>query len=140
MQIPPDANGINMPLRNVVEVLQACQHGKSLAAVMHFNAVETVQVVTAISEIARNCVVHGHGGSISIYSTHTQGKDGLRIIVMDRGPGIIDIDRAMQDGYSTAGSLGIGLAVARRLTDEFEIESAVGKGTTVRMVKWKSVG
>jgi serine/threonine-protein kinase RsbT len=93
-------------------------------------------VATAVSEIARNIVVHAGHGEIRIERAREARRDGIRIVARDGQPGIEDVALAMTDGYSTSGGLGLGLAGARRLMDEFTIESAVGRGTTVTMAKW----
>jgi serine/threonine-protein kinase RsbT len=92
--------------------------------------------VAATSEIARNTLVHGRGGSMTVEKIVRDGREGIKIIFMDEGPGISDIDAAMCDGYTTAGSMGLGLPGARRLVDEFDIRSEVGKGTCVTLVNW----
>jgi serine/threonine-protein kinase RsbT len=95
-----------------------------------------VALATAATEIARNLIAHARGGEIVIVAAAQAGRRGVIVTALDDGPGIADIDRAMQDGFSTTGSLGLGLPGARRLVDEFEIESAVGVGTRVTLRKW----
>lgn len=105
-----------------------------------FTEARAVALATAVTEIARNVVVHAGRGKIS-FAPVTEGKrHGIVAVARDEGPGIPDIARAMQDGYSTAGSLGMGLPGAKRLVDEFEIESAVGEGVTVTMTHWVDAG
>jgi serine/threonine-protein kinase RsbT len=93
-------------------------------------------LATAATEVARNMIVHAGGGEIAVIAAARAGRRGVIVTARDDGPGIADIDRAMQDGFSTTGSLGFGLPGARRLVDEFEIESIVGAGTRVTLRKW----
>jgi len=116
------------------DILAARQHGREVAEQVGFSGSDLALIATAISEIARNIVVHAGGGAIMI--SELDGRTGIEIVARDDGPGILDIDLAMQDGYSTVASLGLGLPGARRLMDEFTIESQEGHGTTVAMRKW----
>lgn len=116
------------------DILAARQHGREVAEHVGFTGSDLALIATAISEVARNIVVHAGGGTIMI-SELADGR-GIEIVARDDGPGIIDVDLAMQDGYSTVASLGLGLPGARRLMDEFTIESQDGHGTTVVMRKW----
>ena len=102
-----------------------------------FSLVDQTKVVTAASELARNTVQHGGGGVLTIDVVHEGSRAGLSLTFSDEGPGIPDIDRAMQDGYTTAGGLGLGLSGARRLSQGFTITSAPGRGTTVTITRWK---
>lgn len=117
------------------DILAARQHGREVAEHVGFSGSDLALIATAISEVARNIVVHAGGGAILI-SELADGRPGIEIVARDDGPGILDIDLAMQDGYSTVNSLGLGLPGARRLMDEFTIESQDGHGTTVVMRKW----
>ena len=117
------------------DILAARQHGREVAEHVGFSGSDLALIATAISEVARNIVVHAGGGAIMI-SELADGRAGIEIVARDDGPGILDIDLAMQDGYSTVSSLGLGLPGARRLMDEFTIESQDGHGTTVVMRKW----
>jgi serine/threonine-protein kinase RsbT len=93
-------------------------------------------LATAVTEIARNILVHSAGGELWIEPLAQGARRGVGVTLADGGPGIADVDLAMQDGYSTIGTLGLGLPGAKRLVDEFEIESAPGRGTTVRLRQW----
>ena len=117
------------------DILAARQHGREVAEQVGFGGSDLALIATAISEVARNIVVHAGGGAILI-SELADGRAGIEIVARDDGPGILDVDLAMQDGYSTVASLGLGLPGARRLMDEFTIESQEGHGTTVVMRKW----
>ena len=103
-----------------------------------FNLIEQTKLITAASELARNTITHGGGGTVRIESLEEHGRKGLRLVFEDQGPGIPDVNLALKDGYTTAGGLGLGLGGARRLADEFSIESAPGKGTRVGIVLWRS--
>ena len=102
-----------------------------------FSLVDQTKMVTAASELARNAVDHGSGGSALIQVVHDGERRGIRLVVSDHGPGMADVELALSDGYSTAGGLGLGLGGARRLVNEFEIESRPGEGTVVRATRWR---
>ncbi len=119
------------------DIVTARQKGRELAAEIGFSGSDLTVIATAISEVARNIVTYADTGEILLSAVNHGIKHGITIIARDNGPGIPDIQQAMQDGFSTAKSLGLGLPGAKRLMDEFEIESEVGKGTTVTMKKWK---
>lgn len=120
------------------DVILARQRTRELAQETGFTTLDETRIVTAVSEIGRNIVVHsGVVGSISLLRVHQGDKVGLSIVCEDEGRGIDDVDLALQDGYSTIASLGLGLGGARRLVDEFDITSAPGEGTRVVVVKWR---
>ncbi|MCX8124304.1 MAG: ATP-binding protein [Spirochaetes bacterium] len=102
-----------------------------------FSLVEITKMVTAASELARNVVVHGGGGQVTINVIDNDGHYGLQLIFEDNGPGIADIDKALQDGFTTGDGLGLGLGGAKRLVHEFSIHSQVGKGTRVEIIRWR---
>jgi len=118
------------------DIVTARQKGRELAAEVGFTGSELTLIATAISEMARNIVVYAQRGEVVLSSVHDQGRRGVLIVARDDGPGIPNIDLAMQDGYSTTRSLGLGLPGVRRLMDDFEISSQVGRGTIVTMRKW----
>lgn len=120
-----------------VDIVTARQLGRELAAQAGFSGSDLTLIATAISEVARNIVVYAERGEIVLGLANRNGRRGLEVIASDEGPGIPDIEQAMQDGFSTGRSLGLGLPGARRLMDEFEIVSEVGRGTTVTMRKWR---
>jgi serine/threonine-protein kinase RsbT len=128
----------HVPIRADSDIVLARQEGRALAAEVGLANSDLTLVATAISEIARNIVDYANAGDIEVRSVKQDGRYGLVVVARDEGPGIADVALAMQDGYSTGNSLGLGLPGARRLMDEFEIESNVGRGTTVRMTKWSS--
>jgi serine/threonine-protein kinase RsbT len=119
------------------DVVTARQKGRELAQSVGFSGSDLTLIATAISEIARNIVVYAHRGEISLNAVSDDQRQGIVIIATDEGPGIPDIARAMEDGFSTGKSLGLGLPGARRLMDEFDIISEIGKGTVITMKKWR---
>ncbi|HJV87487.1 MAG TPA: anti-sigma regulatory factor [Noviherbaspirillum sp.] len=126
-----------IPIRSDLDVLKARQYGKELAGMLKFSNSERTIIATAISEIARNTVLYAKSGCIRLRIVEQGGKRGIVVVVRDQGPGIPDLSLAMQDGYTTSQGLGIGLPGAKRLMDEFDIVSEVGKGTIVTMKKWE---
>ncbi|OLC66990.1 MAG: ATP-binding protein [Candidatus Rokubacteria bacterium 13_1_40CM_2_68_8] len=127
---------VRVPVECETDIVVARQKGRELAAASGFGRTEQTLIATAISEVARNIVVHAQRGEIVLCAIESKGRRGLKIVARDQGPGIADPELAMRDGYSTTNSLGVGLPGARRLMDEFELESKPGQGTTVTMRKW----
>lgn len=125
-----------MPITNEVDVVLVRQKGRNLAAQFNFSAGDLALIATAISEIARNIIQYAGQGEVTLSAVAGPDRCGIVIIAQDEGPGIPDLQQAMQDGYSTGGGLGLGLPGAKRLMDEFEVRSAAGSGTTVIMKKW----
>jgi len=119
------------------DVVAARQKRRELASQCGFPSTDLAVVATAISELARNIVRYAVRGEVILRLIDDNGRRGVEVVATDDGPGIPDITLAMQDGYSTSGSLGLGLPGVRRLMDEFEIASDFGKGTTVTARKWK---
>lgn len=126
-----------LALRTDTDVLAARRAVTVMARELKLRAVDCTKVVTAASELARNAVLHGGGGTMLLERLRIGPRDGIRLTFEDEGPGIPDIDRALADGYSTAGGLGLGLGGARRLATEFAIASTVGAGTRVVIHYWK---
>jgi serine/threonine-protein kinase RsbT len=119
------------------DIVAARQQGRALAAKIGFNQVELTMIVTAISELARNIVLYAGRGQISLHIERNHHMTGIVVVASDNGPGIGDVKLAMQDGYSTSGGLGLGLPGIQRLMEECRIESAVGRGTTITVKRWK---
>jgi len=119
------------------DIVSARQKGRALASQSGFPSTDLAVVATAISELARNIVRYAVRGEVILRLIDDNGKRGIEVVAADDGPGIPDIETAMQDGYSTSGGLGLGLPGTRRLMDEFEITSSFGKGTTVTVRRWK---
>lgn len=119
------------------DIVLACQKGRSLAAQADLSGDEQTLVAIAIAEVARNILQHAGHGEITLELVQKDNKYGVSIVAHDNGPGIPDVGKALQDGYSTGHGLGMGLPGAKRLMDDFGITSQVGRGTTVTMRKWK---
>jgi serine/threonine-protein kinase RsbT len=118
------------------DVVRVRQLVRTLAVAAKLSLVDQTKLVTAASELARNTLVYGGGGSVEVSLVDSGRRRGVRIVFADEGPGITDLDLALTDGYTTGGGLGLGLSGARRLVDEFDIETAVGRGTRVTVTKW----
>ena len=119
---------------DIVSIRQAV---RQRAVDLGFNLVDQTKIVTAASELARNMVQYGGGGQITLEGIEEFGRRGLRLTFEDQGPGIPDVDLAMKDGYTTGGGLGLGLSGARRLSNEFHINSVPGKGTRITIARWR---
>ena len=130
------ADDIRIPIDRDADVVIARQRGRDLAAEVGFAGSDLTVIATAISEVSRNIVTYATRGEIILQVAEEQNRRGIVVVARDEGPGIPDVARAMRDGFSTAGSLGLGLPGARRLMDDFGIESSVGSGTVVTMKKW----
>lgn len=118
------------------DIVTARQLGRNMAKSIGFDTVDQARITTVISELARNIYLYAHTGEIIIGKLNKEGTKGLTITAIDKGPGIEDIRRVMEDGYSTSGGLGAGLPGVKRLMDEMEIHSQLGKGTVIRTEKW----
>jgi len=123
-------------IRSDPDIVIARQQGRELAAQLSLSSSELTLVAAAISELARNILLYAQKGEVLIRLIQEGGRRGLLVVARDAGPGILDVEQALQDGYSTGSGLGLGLPGARRLMDEFEIVSEVGKGTVVTVKKW----
>jgi serine/threonine-protein kinase RsbT len=127
---------IRVRIQSSADIVSARQQGRALAAQAGFSNSNLTIIATAISEVARNIVEYAKEGEVVLTLVNNSAATGIKIVALDHGPGIPDIATVMRDGYSTGKGLGIGLPGSRRLMDEFEIASEVGKGTTVTMKKW----
>ena len=126
-----------LPISTEYDVVMARQTVRKWAAELGFNLVDQTKVLTAASELARNVLVHGGGGTARLEILNDGSRRGLRITFEDRGPGIPDIELALRDGYTTGSGLGLGLGGSKRLVSDFDITSTMGKGTRVTITKWK---
>jgi serine/threonine-protein kinase RsbT len=126
-----------MEIREQSDVVRIRHAVRSLALELHFSVVDQTKMVTAASELGRNTLVHGHGGSCSIETLEQDGRVGIRLTFEDEGPGIADIQLALKDGYTSGDGMGLGLGGAKRLMSEFDIASTPGKGTRVSVIRWK---
>jgi serine/threonine-protein kinase RsbT len=131
--LPPENR---VPIRADADIVTARQQGRTLAQQLGFVGSDLTVIATAISELGRNILTYAGSGEIFLRPAQTGGKRGIIVVARDEGPGIPDITLAMQDAYSTSNSLGLGLPGTRRLMDEFEIHSIVGRGTIVTVKKW----
>lgn len=131
----PDESRI--AIESDADVVTARQRARELAADLELSSTDQTLLATAISEVARNITTYATRGEVRLRIIRDNGgRQGVEVVAQDDGPGIDDLGRAMQDGYTTGGGLGLGLPGARRLVDEFDVQSAVGQGTTVTLVKW----
>jgi serine/threonine-protein kinase RsbT len=126
-----------LPVRIEQDVVMARQAVRRLSVELKFSLVDQTKMVTAASELARNTVVYGGGGTMRCEVLIDGGKSGLRLTFEDHGPGIPDMSLAMKDGWTSGGGMGMGLSGAKRLVNDFEIVSEVGKGTRVTITRWK---
>jgi len=126
-----------LPLRNEHDIVLARQHVRRLTQQLGFGLVDQTKMVTAASELARNAVIYGKGGVVR-WQILTDGvRRGLRLHFIDEGPGIPDLRQAMTDGWTSGSGMGLGLSGAKRLVNEFDIETTVGRGTRVTVTRWK---
>ena len=133
---PADHNTV-VPLRNDEDVVRLRKTVRECLVSVGFSLIEQTKMITAASELARNTVIYGGGGEAHVEKVLHGGRRGVRLDFIDHGPGIADVALALTDGYTTGGGMGLGLSGARRLADEFELKTEVGKGTTVTITKWK---
>lgn len=127
-----------VPLRSESDVVRARQTVRSWSQEVGFTLVDTTKLVTAASELARNTWDHGGGGDMELEVHDEDDRRGLRLVFIDEGPGIADIDLAMRDGFTTGKGMGMGLGGSRRLVNDFEIESQPQRGTRVAITRWRS--
>ena len=126
-----------LEVRTSTDVARVRQVVRAWSVEVGFSLVDQTKMVTAASELARNTLEHGGGGSAQVELLNEGARRGVRLVCMDRGPGIPDVQTALRDGYTSGTGLGLGLGGARRLVNEFAIESRVGEGTTVTITRWK---
>jgi serine/threonine-protein kinase RsbT len=126
-----------MLINSSEDVVRIRQRVRAHAIDIGMSLVDQTKFVTAASEIARNTLDYGGGGRVRIETIENGARRGLRLVFEDEGPGIADVNAALGDGFSTGGGLGLGLGGARRLSNEFEVKSAPGKGTQVMLARWK---
>ncbi|GAA4469347.1 ATP-binding protein [Phytohabitans houttuyneae] len=124
------------PISSDEDVVRVRQLVRAAAVAAKLSLVDQTKLVTAASELARNTLVYGGGGSVTVTAVDNGRRRGIQIVFADEGPGIADLDLAMTDGYTTGGGLGLGLSGARRLVDEFDIDTEVGRGTAITVTKW----
>jgi len=125
------------PVRGSEDVVLVRQAVRARAVELGFSLVDQTKIVTAASELARNTVIYGGGGTVTIDAVTLGSRRGLRLTFLDEGPGIKDVEQAMKDGFTTGGGLGLGLSGAKRLSNDFELVSTVGQGTRVTITRWR---
>ena len=130
------ADEIRVAIRTDADVVTARQEARTMGADLGFSSTDLTLLATAISEVARNVTTYAGEGQVELRVVHERGRSGIEVICSDDGPGIADVERAMQDGYTTGNGLGLGLPGTRRLVDEFDLQTASGEGTRIRLVKW----
>jgi serine/threonine-protein kinase RsbT len=128
---------VALKLRTPEDIVRMRQVVREQAGAIGFSLVDQTKLVTAASELGRNTLVYGGGGEVAVQALVEGPRKGLRLVFRDEGPGIADIELAMKDGYTTGGGLGLGLGGAKRLSNEFHVESQPGKGTRVTITRWK---
>lgn len=133
--MPVEASEV-MPVRNGDDVVRVRQRVRAKAISIGFSLVDQTKIITAASEIARNTVDYGGGGTLCLEILQNGARRGLRLTFADEGPGIADISLALTDGYTTGKGLGLGLSGAKRLSNEFEVKSQPGEGTIVSLTRW----
>jgi serine/threonine-protein kinase RsbT len=126
-----------LPIATSDDVVRVRQAARSWAAELKFSLVDQTKLVTATSELARNTLEHGGGGSVTMEMVENGIRRGVKLSFTDTGPGIADIQVALRDGYTTGGGMGLGLSGSKRLVNEFDIKSEPGLGTTVTIIRWK---
>ncbi|MFJ3666796.1 anti-sigma regulatory factor [Streptomyces sp. NPDC090106] len=134
----PHTPTTRLPIGGDADLAWLRQHVRQRAADLGFGLVQQTKLVTAVSELARNTLVHGGGGHAEITALADGARRGLRLAFVDTGPGIRDVDLALTDGYTSGGGLGMGLSGARRLVQEFDLDTRPGLGTTVTVTEWVS--
>lgn len=126
-----------LPIRSQEDIVRVRQAARESALAQGFSLVDQTKLVTAASELARNALEYGGGGEVEIVRVSEPPRRGVRLIFVDHGPGIADIEQALRDGFTSGGGLGLGLSGAKRLCNDFSIESKVGEGTKVTITRWR---
>lgn len=126
-----------VPITSAADIVAVRQKVRELSIQLKFSLVDQTKMVTAASELARNALEHGKGGTCQMEIIKNGVRQGLRLVFQDQGPGIAHVELAMRDGYTTGNGLGLGLSGSKRLVNDFEIHSSQGQGTTVIITRWK---
>jgi serine/threonine-protein kinase RsbT len=127
---------IRVAIRTDADVVTARQEARTMGAALGFSSTDLTLLATAISEIARNITTYAGEGQVALRVRREGARAGIEVEATDEGPGIVNVELAMQDGYTTGNGLGLGLPGTRRLVDDFELDTTPGAGTRIRMVKW----
>ncbi|MFG1922875.1 anti-sigma regulatory factor [Cryptosporangium sp. NPDC048952] len=136
MTLPATGQPQRLPIASDEDVVRVRQLVRSVAVAAKLSLIDQTKLVTAASELARNTLLYGGGGSAEVTAVRNGLKRGVRVVFSDDGPGIADIDLAMTDGWTSGGGLGLGLSGSRRLVDEFDLDTEVGRGTRITVAKW----
>jgi serine/threonine-protein kinase RsbT len=126
-----------LSIRSSDDIVKVRRITRESALMQSFSLVDQTKIVTAASELARNTLDHGGGGEVHIQTLDHGTRRGVRLTFTDHGPGIADLEKALKDGFTTGGGMGLGLSGSKRLVNEFDIKSAIGQGTTVTITRWK---
>ncbi len=126
-----------IPIQSDLDIVTARSAARDIAKSLGFGPIDQARIATAVSELARNIFLYAESGQVTTREVERSGRKGIEIEFKDKGPGISDVDQVMQDGYTTSRGMGMGLPGAKRLMDDFEIQSTVGVGTTVTCRKWR---
>jgi serine/threonine-protein kinase RsbT len=126
----------SVPIAVDDDIVRVRQRVRDWAVSLGFSLVDQTKLVTAASELARNTLIYGKGGTLLLEAVHNDRKRGLRLTFEDRGPGIADINLALKDGYTSGNGLGLGLSGAKRLSHDFSIDSTAGEGTRIVIARW----
>jgi serine/threonine-protein kinase RsbT len=130
------ADEVRVAILTDADVVTARQEARTMGADLGFSSTDLTLLATAISEVARNITTYAGEGEVTLRVVDQDGRRGIEVLASDEGPGISDVELAMQDGYTTGNGLGLGLPGTRRLVDDFDLRTTPGAGTTVRLVKW----
>ncbi|WP_412850236.1 anti-sigma regulatory factor [Brevibacillus invocatus] len=131
------SNSETIPIEKETDIVTARQVGRNMSRQLGFGTIMQSRIATSISELARNIYLYAGTGTITIETVENDEKTGLKITALDEGPGIADLRKALEDGFTTSGALGAGLPGVRRMMDDFQMESTLGKGTRVVVIKWR---
>jgi serine/threonine-protein kinase RsbT len=130
------ADDVRVAIRTDADVVTARQEARAMGAALGFSSTDLTLLATAISEVARNITTYAGEGEVLLRVLQDGGRAGIEVVASDAGPGIADVELAMQDGYTTGNGLGLGLPGTRRLVDDFELDTTPGAGTRIRLIKW----
>jgi serine/threonine-protein kinase RsbT len=134
----PTTRTDRLEIRSSDDVVRVRQQARTMAVAAGLSLVDQTKIITAASELARNTLDYGGGGEVCMEVVEEAGRRGLRLVFEDHGPGIADIEQALRDGFTSGSGLGLGLGGAKRLSNEFKLESALGLGTKITIARWKA--
>lgn len=126
---------VRLPINNLINVVTSRRRGLEMAKQLGFSLPDATKIAVVVSELARNITLYTEGGTITLIA-HTGERKGIKIIAQDKGPGIEDVERVLVGGYTTSKGLGMGISGSKKIMDEFEIQTVMGGGTTIKAIKW----